>query len=353
MSETKEENALKTDDERWLANYIERARNADVISNEDLLKVFPPDKLFTSYEEEPRSRAKLLIGCIQGFGQATAENLDIATCIALVNKALEMKDVTADTIYGVISPSEIVRTQDRKELWTLLDEKHWPEQDTTGHRELMGFMLEAYVEHQLDGGQVRSLKTIEQRLEFANYVEHLPKEILVEVLIKAREVADANPGNIPFTADVLSSIVTPSLLAKHLPLPILYRVLEGAAEKFEWMQVAEPVVDEVIEVEASELSEHKEASSIPEEALDSILPTEAPEAPSDDDPELEFGYGSDSIPPNANDEAIVIVDEDGESVEEEADEDKTNIVENPIASGKLPSLPTPSLSKRSRSKNKK
>ena len=310
---------LKSSDEHWLANYIEHAREAGVITNQDLLQVFSPEKLFTGYEQESDSRAKLLIGCINGFGQKTAEHLDIATCITLVDKALEMADVTADTIYSVVTPSEIVRTQNRRELWKLLGEKRWPDQETEQHRELMGAMLDAYVEHQLDGGQVRSLKTIEDTVGFASYVKYLPPEILTQILTKARGVADEDgPGGIPFTADVLADLVAPGLLAKHLPLPLLYGVLEGAAKKFEWVEVqSEESLDEsskedasdsdtVMEVESSELSEHKEIVGIPEDALDSILPPMLGETLSSEGDEI--GESTpESLPPG---ETLLIIDED-------------------------------------------
>ncbi len=330
-----EASSLTQKEDRWLASYIESARNAGVISNKDLLKSFPPEVLFEGYKDEPESRGKLIIRCFSGFGKKTAESLDLATCITLVKVALEKRDISADIIFTTVTPSELVRKQDRKEIWRTIHEKAWPDKDTASHRALMSEALERYVEEELDGSRVESLKAIESAVTFENYVEHLPKEVLVEIIRLARLRADGSKrnsdasspaqnmiGGVAFSADVLAEVAKPSVLAEHLPLDVLYAVPKSAAERFGWEEPPATTSEET----SAELKEEP-LSGIPPEALDSVLPPKEGENDSDDeegDPEIEITTSSnESVPPGE----VLLLDGD---LDEEEDEDKTAIVENPL-----------------------
>lgn len=336
--------SLPEKDQRWLSKFAWMARSCQDITNDDLLTLFPPQKIFEAYADEPESRARLLTKLFN-FGVNTAKTLDVSTCITLFDRALAERDLTADQIFEIVTPDEIVRVLDRKLLWDLVRKTRWYERVSDAHRSLMAHALEDYVDEELGGTRVSSLLDLEKNLGFENYVKHLPPEILVEIIRHGRMRADgakrndaSSPvsnmlGGIAFTADVLAEVATPAVLAKHLPLEVCYKVLEAAATAFGWVEPPKPA----FEVPPPT----KVAGGLPEGALDSVRPSAPPEpdataaggGESDGDPEVSIG-GSPTP-------ALELDGEDVDDLFEEEDEKKAG----DGASARPPSLP-PSGSKK-------
>ncbi len=141
---------------------------------------------------------------------------------------------------------------------------------------------------------------IENAIGFDNYVEHLPKPVIVEIILVARDLQSGKipPGNVSFSADALAEIVSTDLLVRHMPMAVLAGLLAATARKFGWVKPPEPPKPEEKPVEGDGA-----ASDIPAELRETIDPPTVPPAAKKDDDESETTF--EAVPLSADEAAKV------------------------------------------------
>ncbi|PIP60171.1 hypothetical protein COX00_04575 [Candidatus Uhrbacteria bacterium CG22_combo_CG10-13_8_21_14_all_47_17] len=297
MTEKEQSGSVLTEShERWLSNFIQEARRAEVISNDDLLKTYPPSKIFEGYTEEPDSRAKLL-SAIFHFGEATAKNLDGQTCTTLFDKALEAKDLTADQIFEVVTADEIVRVLDQKAVWGLVRDTHWFERKPDEKkRALMEHALSSMIKEGLGGeGSGKWSFLVEAFGLEAFMADYMPSELRTKILMHAYTMGKRG---VMLTADVIldEDAAPPSVLVKHVPLDVLHKALDAAADKFDWIE-SEQVATEPHPAEEDSSPEKPAESAPPPKIPTPVTPKAGPLMLEDDDdgPELVIGGGDETL----------------------------------------------------------
>lgn len=236
MSEVEESPSLEELYKRFLAKVLAAARAAGEIDNAGLFKKFPQKRLFEAYKDEPKSRAKLLAENSK-MPFEIAEHLDVAGCLQVFDIALDkLKEATADKVFAVVTPEELVRVLDNRELWEFVEATKWYETDSEKRRALARELLAECKALKLGGGVARTLHAIEDAIGIDAYVEYLPKTVLAAIIGGARNLADGkgSPKGTPFAVDALDEVAG-DLLSQHLPLPILVRPLHGFAKAAGWI----------------------------------------------------------------------------------------------------------------------
>ncbi|GEM_PF-2151796 len=278
--------------ERFFSKYLTRLKQSVLITPEMLYETFTPERLFDGYQSEVESRGKVLVLT----GRLTAEYagaFDRSAFNQVVTAAVKIGDIKLEKLFETVSSDELVRVHDRKELYAQCELTAWYEKDTLEHREIAAHLLTDYLKEELGGGRVNSLHDIENIFGFELYVKHLPSEVLVAIIKSARGANDGGngngPGGVKFSADVLAETATAEVLAKHMPLPLVQKLIASAAIKHGYKDPPKPV--EVPMPPASESEAPASGSmTIPKEALDSVAPPPSDSAKADsEDPELEIG----------------------------------------------------------------
>jgi len=280
----------------WLSNFIQEARRAEVISNEDLLKTYPPSKIFEGYTKEPDSRAKLL-SAIFHFGEATAKSLDEQTCITLFDKALEAKDLTADQIFEVVTAEEIVRVLDQKAVWALIRDTRWFDQKPDEKkRALMEHALNNMIKEALGGEGSSKWSFLVEAFGFEAFTaDYMPSELRTKILMHAYTMGKRG---VLLTADVIldEDAAPPRVLVKYVPLDVLHKALDAAADKFDWIEPEQVATEPP---PANEVSSPEEiAKSAPPPKMPTpATPKEEPLTLEDDDdgPELVIGGDGETL----------------------------------------------------------
>ncbi len=281
MDGTEETRSLEESYKRFLERVVASARSAGVIDNAGLFTQYPHKRLFEAYKDEPKSRAALLAANSK-MPFEIAEHLDVAGCIQVFDIALDkLKEATPDKVFEKVTPAELVRMTDNKELWEYVEGKKWYLTESSEHRQLARELLAACKEFQLGGGPTRTLHAIEDSIGIDAYVEHLPKAALAAIIRAARELGDGKLAGkpIPFTVDAMAEAAGTDVLADHLPLPVLVRPIHAFAKAAGWI------------VEASEPEAAKEpapADGKDQEAIEKLVnpPTEPPPSPGATPPPL-------------------------------------------------------------------
>lgn len=275
MTETEETTSLEEAYKRFLERVVASARSAGVIDNAGLFTQYPHERLFAAYKDEPKSRAALLAANSK-MPFEIAEHLDVAGCIQVFDIALhKLKEATPDKVFEKVTPAELVRMTDNKELWEFVEGKKWYLTESPEHRRLARELLAACKEFQLGGGPTRTLHAIEEAIGLDAYVEHLPKAAITTILRMARELGDRKGERppTPFTVDALAEAAGTDVLSEHLPLPVLVRPIHAFAKAAGWI-VDPPVLERQPEPAATPAADGGKDA----EAIEKLVnpPTEPP-----------------------------------------------------------------------------
>lgn len=246
MAELELMSFLPTPAERFLSKYLKAARFFGVYDNAKLFERWPSHRLMQGYADEPKSRAAFIGACTR-MPAEYVHNLSIAGCVEVLEIARGIDSETnPDTIFKYVTCDEMVRTQDVAEIYAFLDETAWDATDTTEHRALAAVLLAEYVAgEELAGSKLAGLHAIEKRVGIEKIVRHLPIEDVVRIVQTARDLADTDPSDDkkvpePFTIERMNEIAPTDLVAKHVPIPDLMRLIRDDAQRLGFIKPPEP-----------------------------------------------------------------------------------------------------------------
>lgn len=318
MGDTELTSGLGDPHQRFLSKYVAAARQAGVITNERLFARFPHERLFQAYKDEPKSRAALLCANSKMPFDYAVE-LDVSGCVQVFEIALnKLGEASADKVFGVVTPDELVRVMDAVELYRFVDETAWDETDTPAHRTLAAALLAAYKREELDGSLLKCLHGIEQAIGIDAIVKHLPIDDVTAIVRQARDLADKTPGNIAFTVDAMAEVATTDLLAKHLPLPVLMRVVRAKALEVGWVKPPKAATPPPPPPPPTTVAPSGDPDGDDDRVPTIPPPPKKPEA-EDGDPEVSIGTAEapPSEPPDPDDAALDDLLRDGGRKDEE------------------------------------
>ncbi|MBX3268849.1 MAG: hypothetical protein KF729_01225 [Sandaracinaceae bacterium] len=207
------ESALAPGRARFLARVLDHAFALGRIGPADLLRHFPPRAIMAGLEGEPQRRAQILVACT-GVRMKIAIKKSAESCAEDLQIALDEEETDAEAIAALLSPDDLVRYLDARELWALASEGARSPDDPSAAASHLGRVLEAALADDLV-----SPAELVGALGLDTLVAHLDAPTLARALGGALEAGRAGT---PFDERRLLDLVPPPHLAASLPFALVW-----------------------------------------------------------------------------------------------------------------------------------
>lgn len=322
----------------FLAKALDLAREPEFrfLTNDDLLHEFGPSDLMRGFADNAKKRAEI-IERTAGTKEKLALSFSHEFAAETLAQALEVEVTNADEIFSMISAYELVATQDSVRIWRLLYDNGWLIDDSPASKTYMRALYANILEESLLGPTtpLDFFKLLGTEAFVSDRVPANRRQMLLELIMMSGEPllrpsssdsSSLSSKATPYTAKDLLHHMGLDDLVEFNPVHLLVRVLDQLAKEQRW--VKEPTAPKTVPPEAADEPVEAPEQKGPDAEPDAEAEAENESDEASDDPD-------ESIPPPE-----LIID----GVEEESDEDKTGIVQNPLAEGEKarpPAVPPP------------
>jgi hypothetical protein len=172
---------LETGKDRFLSTNLSYALETGWIRHEDLIEMFPPERLMGALEQAPLLRTRLLVEVL-GVHEKVAPKKSTAAAAEDLTIALAEKVITPETVFRVVDADEHIRYLPPTAIWALLCRSEFWKKDDTRSRERMLFTLQRAEQE----GLLTKTRLFEL-LGLGRIAQDLPKPALEKALVRALE----------------------------------------------------------------------------------------------------------------------------------------------------------------------
>lgn len=272
----------------FLSRYIHLARTeAELVTDADVLKEFDCFRLMAGDDRAPgfskhSERRADVLNVVAGLTRrSTAMKMPLDRAAALLQDALDAGDATPSDVIKAVGDGDLACHQDPSRIFHFLHRMRWWEKDTLNCRLFMAHLLEIILElHLLDSSRLTAYSMAALISPEELLADNVPVRIRAMILSSALSFGEKKDADTTrrefFNGKELFVLFPPALLVSHIPLPVLYRVVEALARRERWLtdttlQHASSEQPEIIAEQAP--AEGISRDEAPIVSLDSIHPS--------------------------------------------------------------------------------